>query len=400
VRALLVDVAPGHARRIVGALEDAGWRVRWEAVEGADGLTAALHRRGWGVVLYGGDGDGAVPARKALALVRLADPHLPFLAVSPLVQNGDLAAMVRGLDGAAALVPDPARLPAALARTLDKTRLRRRVGGAHKLLLAQQAITGDIAAGLDPDELALRVLSTLGETLGWNYGAVWRPRADGTVLECACTWHVQSGGAELAALARDARSATFAPGQGLPGRVWAFRRPAWVADVHRDGNEPRADRAVRAGLLTAVAFPIAAGDECAGVIEFFAGGMQRPNAELNAMFTVVGSQLAQYLSSRRAADPARALLDAAGTPIVALDAAGRVLLANRAACAAAGRELAGADWFEAVAGRAARTAFAELLATGRPARLELGLGAVWSAVPLQDGAGALATAVTAAAAAA
>src|SRR5689334_6126838 len=107
-----------------------------EHAEGADRLTTALQRRDWDAVLYAGDGPGAVPARKALALVRLADPHLPFLAVSPWVRAGDLAAVIRGLDSDVPVVPDPAQLPAALARALDAARLRRRVGGAHKLLLA------------------------------------------------------------------------------------------------------------------------------------------------------------------------------------------------------------------------------------------------------------------------
>src|SRR4051794_23271798 len=143
-----------------------------DSADGDEALSAALRRRDWDVVLYAGDGPGAVPARKALALVRLADPHLPFLAVSPYVRAGDLAAVIRGLDGDVAVVPDPARLPDAIARALDNTKLRRRVGGAHKLLLAQQAITDAIAAGLETDGLAAHVLATLGETLGWSCGAV------------------------------------------------------------------------------------------------------------------------------------------------------------------------------------------------------------------------------------
>src|SRR4051794_7057720 len=93
LRALLVDVPPGHGRAIVRALEDAGWTVEAEHADGAAALGEALHRRGWQVVLYGGDGEGAVPARKALALARLADPHLPFLAVSPDARAGDLSAV-------------------------------------------------------------------------------------------------------------------------------------------------------------------------------------------------------------------------------------------------------------------------------------------------------------------
>src|SRR4051794_30339306 len=293
----MVDVPPSHAALLSAALGDAGWKVEPEHADGAEALSAALHRRGWTAVLYGGDGPGAVPARKALALVRLADPHLPFLAVSPFVRAGDLATVVRGLDADVAVVPDPARLPDALSRAIEATRLRRRVGGAHRLLLAQQAITDAIAAGLETEALGAHVLATLGDTLGWSVGAVWRPAPDG-MLRCVSAWHA-NGRPEAAELAEAARATAFAPGQGLPGRVYAFRRPSWVADVGRDSAEPRAGRARRAGLMTAVAFPLAHADRCAGVIEFFSTGINEPNAEVSALFATVGGQLAQYLERRR-----------------------------------------------------------------------------------------------------
>ena len=353
LRALLVDVPPAYGRILARAIEDAGWRLRVEHADGTDELTPALQRRGWGAVLYGGDGPRAVPARKALALVRLADPHLPFLAVSPYVAAGDLAAVVRGLDGAAAVVPDPADLPRALQRAIDATRLRRRVGGAHRFLLAQQTVTDHVAAGLEPDELLARVLATLGETLGWSCGAVWRPSDDGSELRCAATWHAASARLEVAALAEASSRTVLAAGQGLPGRVWAFRRPAWAADV--GGTEPRAATARRAGLMTATAFPIAIADHCAGVIEFFSHGISEPNPEVSAMFATVGGQLAQYLE-RAPADEARRWLDAAEAPLLALDPGGRVLLANESACALAGRSqaaLLGAEWDHGAVARAA-----------------------------------------------
>jgi diguanylate cyclase (GGDEF)-like protein len=386
LRALLLDVQPAHARVLERALAEAGWRMDGEHADGADALGAALQRRGWNAVLYGGDGDDAVPARKALALVRLADPHLPFLAVSPYVRAGDLAAVVRGLDADVAVVPDPARLPAALARAMDATKLRRRVGGAHRLLLAQQAITDAIAAGLETDGLASHVLATLGDTLGWSCGTVWRPGADG-LLRCAGTWHAGSR-PEVAALAEAARETVFAPGQGLPGRVYAFRRPSWVPDVGRDGSEPRAGRAIRAGLMTAVAFPIAHGDHCAGVIEFFSRGINEPNGEVSALFATVGGQLAQYLErriherdeDRRPLDDdrLRRMLEATGAHVAVLDADGRVRLAGASTCAGLGLaepDLIGRAWSELVPA-AAREAVAAALAAvnGSPATVEHPLG--------------------------
>jgi GAF domain len=349
ISALLVDVPAGHAALLQRALDDAGWTVRAVPVHGPEALSAALQRRGWDAVLYGGEEEGAVPARKALALVRLADPHLPFVAVSPHVRPGELAAVVRGLPGAIPTVVDPAGLPATLTRELEQAHMRRRVGGAHRLLSAQQAIADHLAAGLEPEALLGRVLATLGGSLGWSFGAVWRP--DGDVLRCASAWHAPTARGPVAEFAFAARDQTFVPGQGLPGRVWAFRRPAWSSDVPPS--------AVRAGLVTGAAFPIALGDECLGVVELLASDARESNGEIAAMFATVGNQLAQYLARRRNS------FHGADALVVGLDAGGRVELANATARATLGDDLLGRDWFTAAVSERdrpqARVEFARLL---------------------------------------
>jgi PAS domain S-box-containing protein len=376
----MVDVPPAYAGLLASRLAEDGWKVETEHADGADALSSALHRRGWNAVLYGGEQPGSVPARKALALVRLADPHLPFLAVSPNVRRGDLSSLIRGLDDAVQVVSDPAQLSGALMKELDAARLRRRVGSAHHLLMAQQAIADHLVAGLEPGELCSRVLATLGETLGWDVGTIWRPTEDSSLLRAAAVWHAGDARPEVVAFAEQTRDQRFAPGQGMPGRVWAFRRPSWVPDVSRDARMPRASQALRSGLMTAVAFPLAVGDDCAGVIEFFSRSVHEPNGEISAMFATVGGQLAQYLERRRQQqdesirlhaqlDRTRGFLDAAGALIVVLDAEGRVLLANSRACAAIGleeAEMLGQDWFAVGVPRggrpAARAAFEQVMA--------------------------------------
>jgi diguanylate cyclase (GGDEF)-like protein/PAS domain S-box-containing protein len=365
LRPLLVDVGQARQGEIAEALAAAGWSVRAEAVAGTDALVAALARRGWDVVIYGGEGDGAVPGRKASALVRMADPQLPFVAAVPSVHRGDLSAFVQGFGPDAVIAPDPAALPEVLDRLLAERRdALPDAGGAHKLLLAQQAITDHVAAGLPPDELSERVLATLGETLGWSYGAVWRPDGDAGMLRCTASWQAAAAGPQVAAFAAVSRRLRIAPGRGLPGRVYAFRRPAFVADVGSDGNMSRLDHALRADLTSAVAFPIALADDCAGVIEFFSPGIEEPDALVAAMFATVCGQLAQYLERRRLQadesrrveamlrserDRAQRYLDVAGTMIVVLDEQGRIVLINRKGCAVLERaeeELLGRDWFQ------------------------------------------------------
>ena len=132
----MVDVPESYAALLCTHMAEAGWQMDREHADGADALSAALSRRGWNAVLYGGDEPSAVPARKALAMTRLADPHLPFVAVSPNVRRGDLSSIIRGLDDAAMVISDPRELAPRLTKELDAARLRRRVGSAHHLLLA------------------------------------------------------------------------------------------------------------------------------------------------------------------------------------------------------------------------------------------------------------------------
>ena len=128
--------------------------------------------------------------------------------------------------------------------------------------------------------------------------------------------------------------------------------------------------------MTAAAFPIAIADHCAGVIEFFSHGISEPNPEVSAMFATVGGQLAQYLERHSGAvDGTRRWLDAAEAPLLALDAEGRVLLANQNACALAGRseeELLGTDWVDAAVPPAERDAVRAALTGGGRAEHVIG----------------------------
>ena len=371
ISALLVDMPGGHATQLARVLDVAGWTVRAVPAHGPEALSSALQRRGWDVVLYGGDGPLAVPSRKALELVRLADPHLPFVAVSP--ELGELSSVLRGLPLGVPSVADLSQLSGVLTRELERARMRRRVGGAHRLLGAQKAIADHLAAGPEPDALWDRVLATLGDALGWTFGAVWRP--DGAVLRCSSLWTAPGARGAVAEFASATHTRTFAAGQGLPGRVWAFRRPVWASELP--------DEALRAGLVTAAAFPIAVGDECIGVIELYAGDAREPNAEVSALFATVGGQLASAFARRRVRKRARRSFDGAQALVVSLDADGRVEIANGTACASLGLpedELLGRDWFAVAVPerdrKAAREAFGRLLA-GESQSLPATPGVAW-----------------------
>jgi PAS domain S-box-containing protein len=104
------------------------------------------------------------------------------------------------------------------------------------------------------------------------------------------------------------RTITFAPGVGLPGRVWADGRPAWILDVTRDDNFPRVAAAARAGLHAALGFPIrgSAGDNSLlGIFEFFSRAIEPPDEALLEMLNTVGSQLGLFLERKQAEEDLR-----------------------------------------------------------------------------------------------
>jgi signal transduction histidine kinase len=108
---------------------------------------------------------------------------------------------------------------------------------------------------------------------------------------------------EFVALTRQRR---FAAGVGLPGRVWEAGEPAWISDVVRDPNFPRASAAAREGLHSAFGFPISLGGEVLGVMEFFSREIRRPDEALLQLFANVGSQIGQFIARQRSEAALRA----------------------------------------------------------------------------------------------
>src|SRR4029078_5204351 len=87
------------------------------------------------------------------------------------------------------------------------------------------------------------------------------PGGDGPTPGCGASWIAADAGPAVNAFAQGSSRLRLAPGRGLPGRVFAFRRPSWVANVRADAQEPRAGAARHARLKAAVAVPLGQGED-------------------------------------------------------------------------------------------------------------------------------------------
>jgi signal transduction histidine kinase len=99
------------------------------------------------------------------------------------------------------------------------------------------------------------------------------------------------------------------PGEGLPGRVLASGRPAWIEDVTVDPNFPRAATARAVGLRSAFGFPVTVRSEAIGVLEFMSERVHAPDRALLAAMEQVGDQLGRVVERSGARDRRRRMAD-------------------------------------------------------------------------------------------
>ncbi|HZC81271.1 MAG TPA: PAS domain S-box protein, partial [Nitrospiraceae bacterium] len=143
-----------------------------------------------------------------------------------------------------------------------------------------------------------KILRTVCELSQWDLGALWFVNDQTNVLSCPEIWHHPS--VDATAFSQATLQTVFTRGLGLPGRVWATGKPAWVLDVMQDANFPRAPFAAQAQLHGAFAFPIRVNDTVLGVMEFFSRELRPPDEDLLQVFITVGSQIGQFVERRRA----------------------------------------------------------------------------------------------------
>ena len=181
---------------------------------------------------------------------------------------------------------------------MDQERQVQRGPQVDPRLTAEHVTARALVDATSIDDAAPKILEAICGTLGWEHGALWEVDREAGALRCTHIW--TGPGATFPEFTALSRQKTFAPGFGLPGRVWSTREPAWIPDVVKDTNFPRAPVAAREGLHAAFGFPILLHGDVVGVMEFFSREIRPPDEAFLAMLTSVGNQIGLFIDRRRA----------------------------------------------------------------------------------------------------
>lgn len=162
----------------------------------------------------------------------------------------------------------------------------------ERRLASQYAVTRVLAESASLEEAVPKIIQAVGESLEWELGVFWRVDKAAGVLRCLDQWQMPSLQAEPFILATWQH--VFARDAGLPGRIWASGKSAWMTDVAVDSSFPRREVAREVGFHGAFGFPVRVGSEIEGVIELFSRQVQQPDDELLKMVEDIGLKIGQF----------------------------------------------------------------------------------------------------------
>src|SRR6266705_59525 len=146
-------------------------------------------------------------------------------------------------------------------------------------------------------EVATQILEAIASSGDWAFAAIWiYDRAAGG-LRCRYVWHEPAE--RVKKFADLSFLITLPESQGLPGRVWNSKKPAWVYDVTRDSNFPRAPYAAEAGLRGGFAFPLLFRGEINSIMELFSHNVVEPDKDFLQMLEAFGSQIGLFIERGR-----------------------------------------------------------------------------------------------------
>src|SRR5215469_9817415 len=168
---------------------------------------------------------------------------------------------------------------------------------------ANEALTTDGAM-----QIALRQVCA---HTGWPVGFFHLKSSSGQLLP-ATLWHLDKPD-RFETFRRVSEALRFEPGIGLPGRVLASRKPAWIADVTKDPNFPRAKAAADIGVGAGFGFPVSIGTEIVAVMEFFSEVPVEPDESLLEVMADVGKQLGRVIERKRAEESRDEAMEASRT---------------------------------------------------------------------------------------
>ncbi|MEK6589170.1 MAG: PAS domain S-box protein, partial [Nitrospinota bacterium] len=167
----------------------------------------------------------------------------------------------------------------------------------------QTTITHIMAGSDTLEDVSIKLLQGIGESIDWDIGELWEVDEKGNVLRCVKIWHNPS--IKIPTFEEAAREITFEMGKGFPGRIWAKGEPEWISDITKDSNFYRRDSAAREDIHGAFAFPIFHKGKITYIVCFYNRLILSPDNDLLKILGAVSIQIGNLFERKQAQEALR-----------------------------------------------------------------------------------------------
>ncbi len=167
---------------------------------------------------------------------------------------------------------------------------------AETMHAVQLAVGLALEESVTLSEAVPKILRAMCELQGWTLGALWLIDPSKKSLHCNALWH--QSGESIEALAQSYRALSLQQSMGLAGQAWSTDAAVLCPDISREPMFPAREAAQQVDLHGAIAFPIHAGKEILGTMEFLTYEVLRPAAFRLERITELGAMISQFLNRK------------------------------------------------------------------------------------------------------
>jgi PAS domain S-box-containing protein len=165
-------------------------------------------------------------------------------------------------------------------------------------LLQEVAVAANQASTLE--EVTQFAVDRICDLTGWPVGHVYITNpGDPDLMVSTRIWHLENP-QQYATFKDITESTPLRRGIGLPGRVLATGKPAWIENVTLDDNFPRSRSALEIGVKAAFGFPVKVNEDICAVLEFFSPSSLEPDEYFLNVMGNIGTLLARVVERQRA----------------------------------------------------------------------------------------------------
>lgn len=167
---------------------------------------------------------------------------------------------------------------------------------AETMHAVQLAVGLALEESVTLSEAVPKILRAMCELQGWTLGALWLVDTQNNTLRCNALWH--QSGQPTEAFAQTYRTLAFQQSMGLAGQAWKADAATLCPDLVNEPEFPARDAARQADLHGAIAFPLHAGKDILGIMEFLTYEVLRPAASRLERISELGAMISQFLNRK------------------------------------------------------------------------------------------------------